>query len=53
MPNPWVSLRHDQLIPVNKVGEQYRTNGKSVGGGGGENKLPPIIQLILFNKLQH
>jgi hypothetical protein len=19
MPNPWVSLRHDQLIPVNKA----------------------------------
>jgi hypothetical protein len=19
MPNPWVSLRHDQLIPLNKV----------------------------------
>jgi hypothetical protein len=32
-----VSLRRDQLIPVNKGGEQERTIGKRAGGGGEKN----------------
>jgi hypothetical protein len=35
MPTPWVSLRCDQLIPVNKVVKRERTIGK---GGVGEKK---------------
>jgi hypothetical protein len=31
MPNPWVSLRHDKLIPVNKAVNKKRTIGKRVG----------------------
>jgi hypothetical protein len=33
MPNPWVSLRRDQLITVNKAVKEKRTFGKKAGGG--------------------
>jgi hypothetical protein len=43
MPNPWLSLRCDQLIPVRKQGsEQERTIGKRAGGG--EEKNRPIVE---------
>jgi hypothetical protein len=35
MPNPRVSLRSDQLIPVNKEVNEKEQFGKRDGGGGG------------------
>jgi hypothetical protein len=34
MPNPWVSPRHDRLIPVNKVVNKKEKLEESAGGGG-------------------
>jgi hypothetical protein len=34
MPNPWVSLRCDQLIPVNKAVNEKEQLEKRTGGGG-------------------
>jgi hypothetical protein len=34
MPNPWVSLRRDQLIPVNKAVNEKEQLEKRAGGGG-------------------
>jgi hypothetical protein len=39
MPNPWVSLRQDKLIPVNKAVNEKRKIGKRVGGGGEKNAI--------------
>jgi hypothetical protein len=36
MPNPWVSLRRDQLIPVNKAVNEKEQLDKRAGGGGGK-----------------
>jgi hypothetical protein len=36
MPYPWVSPRHDQLIPVNKAVNEKEQLEKGAGGGGGE-----------------
>jgi hypothetical protein len=36
MPNPWVSLRRDQLIPVNKAVNKKEQLDKRAGGGGGK-----------------
>jgi hypothetical protein len=33
MPNPWVSLRCDQLIPVNKAVNKKEQLKKRAGGG--------------------
>jgi hypothetical protein len=38
MPNPWVSLRRDQHIPVNK-GVNKKEQLEKGAGGGGEKKL--------------
>jgi hypothetical protein len=38
MPNPWVSVRHDQLIMANKVVNKKEQLEKGSGGGGGEKK---------------
>jgi hypothetical protein len=39
MLNPWVSLRHDQIIPVNKAVNNKRTIGKRAAGGGGKKSV--------------
>jgi hypothetical protein len=36
MPNPWVSLRYNQLILVNKAVNEKEQLGKGAGGGGGK-----------------
>jgi hypothetical protein len=36
MPNPWVSQRHDQLIPVNKAVNKKEQLEKGAGGGRGK-----------------
>jgi hypothetical protein len=41
MPNPWVSLRRDQLIQ--QGGERERTIGKRAGGVGEKNSNKIII----------
>jgi hypothetical protein len=33
MPNPWVSLRHDQFIPVNKTVNKKEQLEKGLVGG--------------------
>jgi hypothetical protein len=38
MPNPWMSLRCDQLIPVKKAVTE-RTIGKRAAGGGGKKSI--------------
>jgi hypothetical protein len=40
MPNPWVSLRRDQLIPVNKAVNEKEQLDKRAGGGGGKKPTP-------------
>jgi hypothetical protein len=42
MPNPWVSLRLDQIIPVNKAVNEKEQLEKGAGGGGGGKKLSKI-----------
>jgi hypothetical protein len=39
MPNPWVSLRSDQLILVNKAVNEKKQLDKRAGGGGGKKKI--------------
>jgi hypothetical protein len=39
MPNPLVSLRRDQLIPVNKAVNEKEQLDKRAGGGGGKKCL--------------
>jgi hypothetical protein len=39
MPNPWVSLRCDQLIPVNKAVNKKEQLVKKDGGGGEKEML--------------
>jgi hypothetical protein len=41
MPNPWVSLRHDQLIPVNKVVNKKEQLEKRMEEE--EKKFPPGV----------
>jgi PII-like signaling protein len=48
MPNPWVSLRHDQLVPVNKVVNEKETIGKGLE----EKKNESQPKLISLNRLQ-
>jgi hypothetical protein len=54
MPNPWVSLRRDQLIPVNKAVNKKEQLDKRAGGGGGKIKceriLLPYILVGVFAK---
>jgi hypothetical protein len=38
MPNTWVSLRRDQLIPVNKAVNKKEQLEKRAGGGGGKKR---------------
>jgi hypothetical protein len=42
MPNPWVSLRRDQLIPVNKAVNEKEQLEKGTGGGGGKKEMKTI-----------
>jgi hypothetical protein len=46
MPNPWVSLRRDQLIPVNKAVNEKEQLDKRAGGGGG--KKPTFRALKIY-----
>jgi hypothetical protein len=39
MPNPRVSLRRDQLIPVNKAVNEKEQLDKRAGGGGGKKAI--------------
>jgi hypothetical protein len=39
MPNPWVSLRRDQLFPVDKTVNKKEQQGKITGGEGGKKVL--------------
>jgi hypothetical protein len=39
MPNPWVSLRRDQLILVNKAVNEKEQLFKRAGGGGGKKSI--------------
>jgi hypothetical protein len=48
MPNPWVSLRHDQLIPVNKAVNKKEQLEKGLEEE--EKKVRFLIQLsVLIN----
>jgi hypothetical protein len=41
MPNPWVSLRCDQLIPVSKAVNNKDQLEKRAGGGGDKKGWSP------------
>jgi hypothetical protein len=43
MPNPWVSLRHDQLILVNKAVNEKEQLDKRAGGGGGKKRTQQFV----------
>jgi hypothetical protein len=43
MPNPWVSLRGDQLIPVNKAVNEKEQLEKGAGGGGEKSIISALL----------
>jgi hypothetical protein len=47
MPNPWVSLRRDQLIPVNKAVNEKEQLEKRAGGGGGKKEITSELPTYL------
>jgi hypothetical protein len=51
MPNPWVSLRHYQLIPVNKAAKEKEQLEKEAGGGKKEEELPDVLVLQVVGML--
>jgi hypothetical protein len=48
-PNPWVSLRHDQLIPVNKAVNKKEQLEKRAGGGGEKKHIMLSVCEGYFN----
>jgi hypothetical protein len=48
MPNPWVSLRRDQLILVNHaVNKKKQFKNRAVGGGGIEKNEISMVKIYI------
>jgi hypothetical protein len=53
MPNPWVSLRRDQLIPLNKALNKKEQLEKGAGGGGGKKYMMVAILLMCLKHIYY